>query len=102
MSWYIRKSFNIGPLRFNLSKSGIGTSVGTKGFRLGKKPNGKQYVHAGRCGLYFRQNLDSDKDRNCKSLKPTPQLYNKSGNGSGCLSIFVCLAILTVILSCIF
>jgi len=40
-----------------LSKSGIGTSVGVKGFRVGVRPNGKSYVHAGRYGLYYRQEL---------------------------------------------
>ena len=31
MGFYIRKSVSIGPLRFNLSKSGIGVSAGIKG-----------------------------------------------------------------------
>lgn len=35
-----RKSVNMGPLRFNFSKSGIGYSVGGKGFRWTKKANG--------------------------------------------------------------
>lgn len=57
MPWYLRKYVSIGPVRFNLSKSGIGTSVGVKGFRVGVRPNGKSYVHAGRYGLYYRQEL---------------------------------------------
>ena len=35
MGWFLRKSFRVGPLRLNLSKRGIGTSVGIKGARLG-------------------------------------------------------------------
>ena len=35
-----RKSMNFGPLRINLSKSGIGYSVGVKGARITKKANG--------------------------------------------------------------
>ena len=35
MGFYIRKSVKAGPFRFNLSKSGIGTSVGVRGFRVG-------------------------------------------------------------------
>jgi len=101
MGWYIRKSFNIGPLRLNLSKSGIGSSVGTKGFRLGKKPNGKQYVHAGRYGLYFKQNINSNKNLNKRTLSPNSQLYTKRENGSGCFSVFIFLAILVVLLNCI-
>lgn len=35
-----RKSFNAGPVRINLSKTGIGYSTGTRGFRYTKKANG--------------------------------------------------------------
>ena len=35
MPFYIRKSFSAGPVRLNLSKSGIGTSIGVKGARMG-------------------------------------------------------------------
>ena len=58
MGWYLRKSLKLGPLRFNLSKSGIGASAGVKGLRFGSGPKG-QYIHAGRGGLYFRQSLKS-------------------------------------------
>lgn len=34
MGFYIRKSFGLGPVRLNLSKRGIGTSVGMKGARI--------------------------------------------------------------------
>jgi hypothetical protein len=57
MGWYIRRYIKVGPVRFNLSKSGIGTSVGVRGFRVGVRPNGRTYVHAGRYGLYYRQEL---------------------------------------------
>lgn len=53
MGFYIRKSIRVGPLRFNLSKSGIGVSAGIKGFRVGTGPRG-HYVHAGRGGIYYR------------------------------------------------
>lgn len=63
MAFYIRKSVNLGPIRFNLSKSGIGTSVGVTGFRVGIRPNGKSYLHAGRHGLYYREELGGGKNR---------------------------------------
>jgi hypothetical protein len=68
MAWYLRKSVRIGPVRFNLSKSGIGTSVGINGFRVGVRPNGKSYLHAGRYGLYYRQELGEGVSKN----KPPP------------------------------
>lgn len=54
MSFYIRKSVNLGPIRLTLSKSGVNTSVGVKGFRVGAGPRGT-YVHVGTGGLYYRQ-----------------------------------------------
>jgi len=57
MGFYLRKSFKVGPVRFNLSKSGIGTSVGVKGFRIGQRPNGSRYMHGGRYGFYYRKEL---------------------------------------------
>lgn len=40
MGFRFRKSVNLGPLRINLSKSGVGYSVGGKGFRVTKKAGG--------------------------------------------------------------
>ena len=56
MGFYLRDALNIGPFRFNLSKSGIGVSVGVKGLRVGSGPRGP-YVHAGRDGIYYRAAL---------------------------------------------
>lgn len=56
MGFYIRKSVSAGPFRFNLSRSGLGVSVGVKGFRIGSGPRGN-YVHMGRGGLYYRASL---------------------------------------------
>jgi hypothetical protein len=57
MGAYLKKSFKVGPVRLNLSKSGVGASVGVKGARIGKRPNGSQYVHVGRKGFYYRKEL---------------------------------------------
>ena len=67
MAFYIRKSVSLGPIRFNLSKSGIGTSVGVTGFRVGIRPNGKSYLHTGRYGLYYREELRGGKNRDKQS-----------------------------------
>jgi tetratricopeptide (TPR) repeat protein len=56
MGFYFRKGFNFGPLRLNLSRSGLGASFGVKGARIGFGSRGS-YVHVGRGGLYYRQNL---------------------------------------------
>jgi hypothetical protein len=43
MGWSYRKSVGIGPFRINLSKSGIGYSVGGMGFRTGVSAGGRKY-----------------------------------------------------------
>lgn len=58
MGFYIRKAFNFGPFRLNLSKKGIGTSVGVKGLRVSTGPRGTE-LYAGRYGMYYRQKLGS-------------------------------------------
>ncbi len=44
----------MGPLRLNLSKSGLGLSGGVTGARVGLGPKGP-YVHGGRHGMYYRK-----------------------------------------------
>lgn len=60
MGFYFRKSVNFGGVRFNFSKSGIGASVGVKGFRIGTGPRGN-YVHMGRGGIYYRAAIGTKK-----------------------------------------
>ena len=56
MGWYLRKSFGFGPLRLNLSKSGLGYSVGVRGARIGVGPRGN-YIRLGRGGVYYQKYL---------------------------------------------
>lgn len=44
MGWSFRKSFRAGPFRVNLGKSGVGVSVGGKGFRTGINSRGRKYT----------------------------------------------------------
>jgi hypothetical protein len=45
MGFYYRKSVNLGPFRVNLSKSGVGYSVGGRGFRVGTTSRGRKYTN---------------------------------------------------------
>lgn len=56
MVWRFRKSLKLGPLRFNLSKSGVGYSFGGRGFRVGKDAKGRSYTAASipGTGIYNR------------------------------------------------
>jgi len=44
MGWSYRKSVNLGPFRINLSKSGVGYSIGARGFRTGVSSRGRRYT----------------------------------------------------------
>ncbi len=57
MGFYIRKTVKFGPLRFNLSNSGIGVSTGTKGLRVGVDGKGRTYVGGGKGILRYRKQL---------------------------------------------
>lgn len=43
MGFSYRKSVNLGPFRVNVGQSGVGWSVGGKGFRTGVSPRGRRY-----------------------------------------------------------
>ena len=61
MGWSFRKSYKAGPIRINISKSGIGYSIGTKGFRIGNGPRGR-YVRMGAHGIYYYAKLKDPSD----------------------------------------
>lgn len=44
MGWTFRRSLSFGPVRLNLGKSGVGYSVGGRGFRSGVRANGRTYT----------------------------------------------------------
>jgi hypothetical protein len=44
MSWRWRKSIRTGPFRINITKRGVGYSVGIPGLRYGRSPQGRKYV----------------------------------------------------------
>lgn len=44
MGFFYRKSVKLGPFRVNLSKSGIGASVGTRSIRTGVSARGRRYT----------------------------------------------------------
>jgi Protein of unknown function (DUF4236) len=69
MPFYLRKSISVGPFRFNLSKSGVGLSVGVRGLRIGTGPRG-HYIHAGANGFYYRASLGHAGQKPPRSSQP--------------------------------
>ncbi len=83
MGWYLKKSFAFGPLRLNLSKSGIGASVGVKGLRISTGPKGKQ-LNAGREGFYYRTSLNKRPGpivSQPETIEPDAEAVEDSGPG---------------------
>ena len=76
MGWSYRKSVGLGPFRINISKSGIGYSVGGRGFRTGVNSRGRSYKSF--------------------SVPGTGMRYYSSSSKQGCL---VALALLVAVLS---
>lgn len=74
MGFYLRKSIKVGPIRFNLSKSGIGVSAGITGFRVGTGPRGN-YIQMGRGGIYYRKTLPSGNGR-ASPFPPQPSDFD--------------------------
>lgn len=79
MGFYLRKSISFGPLRFNLSKSGIGVSAGVRGARAGLGPTGT-YVHAGRHGFYYRKSISGTADSSSRPYEGHPHEYFNEKN----------------------
>ena len=75
MGFSFRKSLKFGPLRVNLSKSGVGLSTGVKGARVSKGPRGT-YLNVGTGGVQYRKKLDGTSERG---------MSKKSGSGSNWL-----------------
>ncbi|MGB7768374.1 MAG: DUF4236 domain-containing protein [Verrucomicrobiia bacterium] len=63
MGFYYRKSIGLGPFRVNLSKSGVGYSVGGPGFRTGVSSTGRKYSTFGipGTGMGYRTSSSSSK-----------------------------------------
>ena len=54
MAWSYRKAINLGPFRVSVSNSGVGVSVGTRGFRTGVNAKGRRYTSVGIPGTGLR------------------------------------------------
>lgn len=77
MGFRFRKSKKIGPFRINLSKSGVGWSVGGKGFRYTKRADGKTqktYSIPG-TGISY---VEVDKNKNKKKDKSFEKINDSS------------------------
>ena len=109
MGFFIRKSKKLGLINLNLSKSGLGFSIGVKGCRLSFNKKGVQ-LNAGRGGLYYRKSLKNNSkpkqdNKNTKNIsqnsaqdKPILYVYRTKEveNYQGVTGLFTFLVIIGV------
>lgn len=87
-----RKSFKAGPARVTFSKSGVSTSVGVKGVRVGKMANGKTRTTLSVPGTGISYVSESGKSGGLDDVEAQP-----SGDGLGFdISMGILLSILSV------
>ncbi len=95
MGFRFRKSFKAGPFRINLSKSGVGYSVGSKYFRVTKKANGGVRTTSTIPGTGFSH----VKDYSAKQVRTTQESSAVKSSGGTKFPAWVIAAILLV---CVF
>ena len=56
MAWNFKRSLRFGPVRVNLSRSGIGYSIGVRGLRVGRDARRRTYeqISIPKTGIYKR------------------------------------------------
>jgi hypothetical protein len=105
MAWRFRRSLKFGPLKLNLSKSGVGYSVGVRGIRVGQDARGRSYTAASipGTGLYNRTYSSQGRAAGGDSISgsgATSQLG--VGNGLGIVVAFFAGAALVLFLVALF
>jgi hypothetical protein len=73
VGFFFRRSVSFGPLRINLSKSGVGASVGIKGARLTTTARGTTYITLGSHGFYYRETISTPHRRIQTNSSPQQQ-----------------------------
>jgi hypothetical protein len=84
MAWRFRKSLKLGSIRLNFSKSGVGYSIGGRGFRVGQDAKGRSYTAASipGTGLYSREYSSQGKAAG-DGVAPTPGAAVGRNSGVG-------------------
>ncbi|WP_346891993.1 DUF4236 domain-containing protein [Clostridium sp. UBA3887] len=83
MGFRFRKSKNFGPFRINISKSGIGWSVGGKGFRYTKRADGKTQTTTSIPGTGLSYvNVNNKRKSNSQTPISNNNINNFNGNNN--------------------
>jgi hypothetical protein len=105
MGWGLRRSLKLGPLKLNFSKSGVGYSVGVRGFRVGKDARGRSYTAASipGTGLYNRSySSSSSSSSQTEAPGSGAPSQQKTGNGAALVVAFIAGGLLVLFLTAVF
>ena len=89
MGFRFRKTFGKGPFKMTVSKSGVGYSVGGKGFRVTKKVGGGTRTTASIPGTGISYSTDSKKKKTTKTTsvaKKSSRANSSAKSSGGCLT----------------
>lgn len=81
MGLRFQRRVNLGPLRLNFSRSGVGLSAGVPGFRVGVRPNGRRYSRVSLPGTGVGYHTEYPTSPRGPSASPPAQ-------GAGCAAVF--------------
>lgn len=78
MGFTYRKSKKVGPFRFTVSKSGISTSVGGKGYRVTRKTNGRIQTTTSIPGTGIRYTKQISRDKGYSYVKENRIIHSRN------------------------
>ena len=78
MGFTYRKSKKVGPFRFTVSKSGISTSVGGKGYRVTRKTNGRIQTTTSIPGTGIRYTKQISRDKGYNYVKENRIIHSRN------------------------
>jgi hypothetical protein len=86
MGLIFRRRVSLGPVRLNVSRSGLGVSVGVPGFRTGVRSNGRRYsrVSLPGTGLGYHTEHGAARGRSNPPRATTP-----TTQGQGCAIVLL-------------
>lgn len=105
MGWGFRRSLKLGPLKLNFSKSGVGYSLGVRGFRVGKDAKGRAYTAASipGTGLYSRTYSGNGETAGGDAVTgSSAPLQQRTGTGPALAVAFIAGGLLVLFLTALF
>jgi hypothetical protein len=89
MGLRFHRRLNVGPIRLNFSRTGVGLSVGVPGFRVGTRPNGRRYTRVSLPGTGLGYHMESPASPSAPARGPTGTPGGTPPRGAGCAIVIL-------------